>query len=184
MQGIWRMRDKRNFCYSLERVGVHPFEWMYCMQPKADENLEFGKPIKSFAPVKGREDFQIEVSFLESRPHPLEGDAHPDYWTFLFNNTQRYEIKVDKETVIVDALFSADKKINSPQGVTGEWYTEGEPGNEDRMCYYLEGVPGVDGKLSECFALVLMFNPRVGARWPSRFDEGNTYWAEVMDGVR
>jgi hypothetical protein len=50
------------------------------------------------------------------------------------------------------------------------------------MCYSIEDVPGVDGKLGECFALVLMFNPRVGARWPSRFDEGNSYWAEIMEG--
>jgi hypothetical protein len=40
----------------------------------------------------------------------------------------------------------------------------------------------VDGQLTECFALVLMFNPRVGARWPARFEQGNTYWAEIMPG--
>ena len=40
----------------------------------------------------------------------------------------------------------------------------------------------VEGDLSECFALVLMFNPRVGARWPARFEQGNTYWAEVFEG--
>ena len=182
MTGIWRMRDKRKFCYSLERVGVHPYEWMHCIQPKADKNLEFGTVIGSFPPVKGHEDLQIEVSWLEGRPHPLEGDAHPDYWTFLFGNTSRYEIKVDKQVEIVDARFNPDKTIDSPQGVKGEWYTKGPEQNPDTMCYYLEGVPGVEGKLSECFALVLMFNPRVGARWPSRFDEGNTYWAEIMDG--
>ena len=182
LQGIWRMRDKRNFCYSLERVGVHPYEWMHCMQPKADENFEFGKVIKSFVPVKGHADFQIEVSFLEGRPHPLEGDAHPDYWTFLFANTSRYEIKVNGETVIVDAQFNKDNTISSPQGVTGKWRTEGPAGQEDRMCYYMEGIEGVDGRLSECFALVLMFNPRVGARWPARFEQGNSYWAEIIAG--
>ncbi len=182
LQGIWRMRDKRNFCYSLERVGVHPFEWMYCMSPKADKNLEFGKVIKTFAPVKGREDLEIQVGFLEGRPHPLEGDAHPEYWTFLFNNTTRYEIKVDGAVVLVDARFNPDKTITSPQGATGEWRTEGTAGREDRMCYFMTGVPGVDGELSECFALVLMFNPRLGARWPARFEQGNTYWAEIVGG--
>lgn len=182
LQGIWRMRDKRNFCYSLERVGVHPFEWMYCMRPRADKNLEFGTVIKSFAPIKGHEEFQIQVGFLEGRPHPLEGDAHPDYWTFLFRNTTRYEIKVDGEVVIVDARFNQDKTITSPQGVTGAWRTEGTAGKVDRMCYHLNNVPGVDGQLGECFALVLMFNPRVGARWPARFEQGNAYWAEIIAG--
>jgi cytochrome c len=182
MQGIWRMRDKRKFCYSLERLGVHPYEWMHCLQPKADKDLVFGEVTGSFPPVKGRDDFQIEVSWLEGRPHPLEGDAHPEYWTFLFNNTSRYEIKVDGETVIVNAQFNEDKTITSPEGVTGEWYTKGNDGQEDTMCYYMEGVPGVDGQLTECFALVLMFNPRVGARWPARFEQGNTYWAEIMPG--
>ncbi len=182
LQGIWRMRDKRNFCYSLQRVGVHPYEWMHCMPPKADKNLEFGKVIKSFVPVKGHDDFQIEVGFLEGRPHPLEGDAHPDYWTFLFANTSRYEIKVDGETVVIDARFNPDNSISSLQGATGAWRTEGSAGKADRMCYYLEDVPGVDGQLSECFALVLMFNPRVGARWPARFEQGNTYWAEIIGG--
>ncbi|MEC9375989.1 MAG: c-type cytochrome [Pseudomonadota bacterium] len=182
LQGIWRMRDKRNFCYSIERVGVHPFEWMHCIQPKADSNLEFGQFIKSFSPVKGHEEFEIDISFLEGRPHPLEGDAHPDYWTFLFNNTSRYEIKVNKETVIVDARFNEDKTISSPQGISGIWRTEGEGVKKDRMCYYLNDVPGINGRLSECFALVLMFNPRVGARWPARFDQGNSYWAEIIEG--
>ena len=58
----------------------------------------------------------------------------------------------------------------------------GSDGKDDTMCYYLEGVPGVDGKLTECFALVLMFNPRIGARWPARFEQGNTYWAEIIAG--
>jgi len=182
LQGIWRMRDKRNFCYSLERVGVHPYEWMHCTQPKVDKNLEFGEPIKSFTPIKGHEKIQIQVGFLEGRPHPLEGDAHPDYWTFLFNNTTRYEIKVNGETVVVDAQFNQDKTISSPQGSTGLWRTEGTAGKDDRMCYSLNDVPGVDGQLSECFALVLMFNPRLGARWPSRFEQGNSYWAEITEG--
>jgi cytochrome c2 len=182
LTGIWRMRDKRKFCYSLERLGVHPYEWMHCLQPKADKQLQFGKVIGQFAPVKGHEDFQIEVSWLEGRPHPLEGDAHPDYWTFLFGNTTRYEIKVAGETVTVDARFNKDKTITSPQGAKGEWLTKGTDGKEDTMCYFLEGVAGVDGQLGECFALVLMFNPRVGARWPSRFDQGNTYWAEITAG--
>ncbi len=182
LNGVWRMRDKRKFCYSIERVGVHPYEWMHCVQPKATKNLVFGEVMESFVPVKGFDDFKIEVSWLEGRPYPLEGDAHPDYWTFLFGNTSRYEIKVAGETVIVDAQFNKDKTITSPQGAHGEWYTKGSDGKEDTMCYYLNDVPGMDGKLSECFALVLMFNPRVGARWPSRFDEGNTYWAEIVDG--
>lgn len=182
LQGIWRMRDKRSFCYSIERVGVHPYEWMHCLQPKADKELAFGEITGSFAPVKGHEDLQIEVSWLEGRPYPLEGDAHPNYWTFLFNNTTRYEIKVDKETVIVDARFNEDKTIESPQGVAGEWYTKGQADKDDTMCYYMDDVPGVDGRLSECFALVLMFNPRVGARWPARFEQGNTYWAEITPG--
>jgi len=59
--------------------------------------------------------------------------------------------------------------------INGEWFTKGSDGKEDTMCYFFEDVPGFDGKLGECFALVLMFNPRVGARWPSRFEQGNSY---------
>jgi len=182
LNGIWRMRDKRKFCYSIERVGVHPYEWMHCMQPKATKNLVFGEIVESFFPVKGHDKYKIDVSWLEGRPYPLEGDAHPEYWTFLFGNTSRYEIKVDGETVVIDAQFNQDKSITSPQGARGEWFTKGSNGKEDTMCYFLEGVPGVDGKLSECFALVLMFNPRLGARWPSRFEQGNSYWAEITEG--
>jgi hypothetical protein len=29
---------------------------------------------------------------------------------------------------------------------------------------------------------VLMYNPRIGARWPSAFSEGVPYWAEVVAG--
>jgi cytochrome c2 len=182
LNGVWRMRDKRKFCYSIERVGVHPYEWMHCVPPKATKNLAFGEMMESFVPVKGFDEFKIDVSWLEGRPFPLEGDAHPDYWTFLFGNTSRYEIKVAGETVIVDARFNKDKTITSPQGAHGEWFTKGSAGKEDTMCYFLEDVPGVEGQLSECFALVLMFNPRVGARWPSRFEQGNSYWAEIMAG--
>jgi len=182
LNGIWRMRNKRKFCYSIERIGVHPYEWMHCVPPKATKNLVFGEVVESFNPVKGFDDLEIGVSWLEGRPYPLEGDAHPDYWTFLFGNTTRYEIKVDGETVIVDAQFNKDKSITSPQGAHGEWFTKGSDGNEDTMCYHLENVQGVEDQLGECFALVLMFNPRVGARWPSRFDQGNSYWAEIMEG--
>lgn len=182
MKGIWRMSDKRTFCYSLERVGVHPYEWMHCMPPKAAKDIEFGDPAGSFAPVKGKDDFQINYAFLEGRPHPLEGDAHPDYWTFLFSTTTRYEIKVNGKVEIVDAWFNQDKTITSAQGASGTWVTRGEDGRESEMCYSIMGVPGVDGELSECFALVLMFNPRVGARWPSRFDQGVSYWAETVAG--
>lgn len=54
------MHDKRNFCYALERVGVHPCEGLHCIQPKADRDFEFGNALGSFALVKGHEDFQIE----------------------------------------------------------------------------------------------------------------------------
>lgn len=182
LQGIWRVRDRRNFCYSLERVGVHPYEWMHCLRPKLTGDRVYGEVVDSFVPVKGHEDFKIDVSFLKGRPHPLEGDAHPDYWTFLFNNTTRYEIKVGGDVVTVDARFNEDNSITSPQGATGRWRTEGNAGKDDRMCYFMIDVPGVSGELSECFALVLMFNPRLGARWPSRFEQGNTYWAEIVGG--
>lgn len=182
LKGIWRMRDKRNFCYALERVGVHPYEWMHCIQPKAEKDLRFGEIAGSFKPVKGRDNIEIQYGFLQGRPHPLEGDAHPDYWTFLFSTTTRYEIKVNGKVQIIDAWFNKDKTITSAQGATGSWFTRGEDGNDTEMCYSMSGVPGVAGELSECFALVLMFNPRVGARWPSRFNEGNTYWAETVAG--
>jgi cytochrome c len=182
LTGIWRMRDKRTFCYALERAGVHPYEWMHCLQPKVDKRIAFGETAGSFAPVKGKDDFQIEYRFLEGRPHPLEGDAHPDYWTFLFSTTTRYEIKVDGKVEVVDAWFNPDKTITSAQGASGTWLTQGEDGRETEMCYSITGVAGVDGELSECFALVLMFNPRVGARWPSRFDQGIAYWAETVAG--
>ncbi len=182
LTGIWRMRDKRKFCFAIERIAVHPYEFMHCMQPKVPKNMQFGQAVEPLTLVKGFDDYKIDMMFLKGRPHPLEGDAHPDYWTFLFNNTMRYEIRVNKKKVIVDARFNRDNTIASLQGVTGKWRTEGDVNNPDKMCYVLNGVPGVEGQLSECFALVLMFNPRVGARWPARFEQGNTYWAEVTEG--
>ncbi|MGK0500834.1 MAG: cytochrome c2 [Oceanicoccus sp.] len=182
LQGIWRMRDKRNFCFAIQRIAVHPYEFMHCMRPKVPKDIQFGQEVEPIKPVKGFDDFTIGMGFLEGRPHPLEGDAHPDYWTFLFANTMRYEIKVNKKKEIVDVFFQRDNTITSAQGATGEWRTEGDAGKADKLCYRLSGVPGIDGDLSECFALVLMFNPRVGARWPARFEQGNTYWAEVTEG--
>jgi cytochrome c len=179
LKGIWRMRDKRTFCYAIQGVAVAPHEWVECVKPKADEPLEFGPVLRSVEIVNG---IDAEMSFLEGRPHPLEGDAHPDYWVFLFNNSTRYEIKVDGNVQIVEARFNEDKTITSPQGVTGQWRTAGSAGKDEKMCYSLSGVPGVEGELSECFALVLMFNPRVGARWPARFEQGNSYWAEITAG--
>jgi len=181
LTGIWRLRDKRNFCFAMQRMALHPVEWLHCIQPKMPKNFEFGKTVQTLSPVKDY-DFSVDVSFIEGRPHPLEGDAHPDYWTFLFNNTMRYEIKVDGEVVIVNARFQTDGTIDSPEGVTGSWRTTGSAGKDDTMCYSFSGVAGVDENLDECFALVVMFNPRVGARWPSRFEQGNTYWAEVFEG--
>ncbi len=182
LTGIWRMRDKRNFCFAIQRIAVHPYEFLHCVQPKVPKGLVYGEVAASIAPVKGFEEFQVEMAFIEDRPHPLEGDAHPNYWTFLFSNTMRYDIKVDGEVVVVNAHFKPDKTIDSPEGVTGIWRTEGENGKQDRLCYNFSGVEGVSGDLTECFALVLMFNPRVGARWPARFSEGPTYWAEVFVG--
>ena len=115
-------------------------------------------------------------------PTPLEGDAHPDYWTFLFNNTSRYEIKVDGETIVVDAHFKEDKTIDSPQGVTGEWRTEGSAGKDDTMCYYMEGIPRRRRAAQRMFRAGADVQPRVGARWPSRFEQGNAYWAEIVAG--
>jgi len=181
MKGIWRMLDKRNFCFSVQRIGVHPYEFMHCLNPNTFKEVNFER-VDTITPVKGFDDFTIDMSFLKNRPHPLAGDAHPDYWNFLFANTMRYEIKVGKNREIIDARFDPDGTINSPQGAYGNWRTEGEGGRKDKMCYNLNSVPGIEGELTECFALVLMFNPRVGARWPSRFDQGNSYWCDVTEG--
>jgi len=37
-------------------------------------------------------------------------------------------------------------------------------------------------RLSECFALRLMYNPRIGAQWVSAFKEGVPYHAIVVQG--
>jgi hypothetical protein len=173
------MRDKRTFCYAIEGIAVKPYEWVECLSPKLETAPAFGPVASTNEPSRG---FAVKVSFLQDRPHPLEGDAHPDYWVFLFNNTTRYEIKVDDEVQIVDARFNEDRTITSPQGVTGSWLTEGTAGKDEQMCYELIGVPGTRADLTECFPLVLMFNPRLGARWPSRFDQGHAYWAEIVAG--
>lgn len=180
LKGFWRMRDKRTFCYGIQGIAVPPYEWIECFKPKADKNFSFGKILRSTEMVRNGK--PVAVSFLQGRPHPLEGDAHPDYWTFLFNNITRYKIKVNGKTEIVDARFNQDSTISSPQGVSGKWAAQGAAGKDQKMCYHLSGVPGIEGELSECFALVLMFNPRVGARWPAVFDQGNTYWAEIVAG--
>ena len=124
------------------------------------------------------------AAFLQGRPHPLVGDAHPGYWENLYANTMRYEIDAGRGRIeVVDMYFNRDGSVTDGGGtVSGAWWIEGAEGQGQNMCYAVTGVNGIERELTQCFALAAMYDPRIGARWPGAFKEGVAYWAEVVEG--
>lgn len=180
IKGFWHVDRSNQFCYALYGIPSSLSQLIECFPIEAMSIPRFREELWRTEPVKG---YTLIGGIVAGRPTADEGaDAHPGYWDNLFKNTIRYEITPPGgEKQVIDLWFNADKSVTSNTSAQGTWVVQGEEGKEE-MCYSIQGVRGVNGPLSECFKLVLMYNPRIGARWPSKFKEGQPYWAEVVAG--
>ena len=109
-----------------------------------------------------------------------ETDAEPGYWTNLFSATIRYTVQIP-EPFDVDTYFDRGGELKSDLDYTGSWWVEGDEGTQ-MFCYLMTSSIREPSQLSECFPLVLMNNPRIGAKWPGFFKEGIMYEAIVVEG--
>jgi hypothetical protein len=107
-------------------------------------------------------------------------DAEPDYWTNLFSSTIRYTVQI-AEPFDVDVYFDRDGELKSDIEYSGSWWVEGGEGRQ-MFCYLMTSEIREPAQLSECFPLMLMNNPRIGAKWPAAFNEGIMYEAVVVEG--
>lgn len=177
IKGFWHVDERDSFCYALYGLPVKPLQFVECFPIVAMSIPRFREELWKSEPLPG---IQLTGGIVAGRP--LGSDADAGYWKNLFENTMRYEIVVDGEKRVIDAWFNQDKTITSNvAGVTGTWVIEGGQA-EEAMCYALTGIDGVEGELAECFPLRLMYDPRIGARWPSKFKNGMAYWCEVVAG--
>ena len=117
------------------------------------------------------------ISFAQTTE---QTDAEPDYWNNLFSSTIRYTVKID-QPFDVDVYFNRDGQLKSDLEYTGSWWVEGDEGSQ-MFCYLMTSNVREPPELSECFPLVLMNNPRIGARWPAFFKQGIMYEAVVVEG--
>ena len=109
-----------------------------------------------------------------------ETDAEPGYWTNLFTATIRYTVQIP-EPFDVDTYFDRGGELKSDLDYSGSWWVEGDEGSQ-MFCYLMTSNMREPAQLSECFPLVLMNNPRIGAKWPGFFKEGIMYEAIVVEG--
>ena len=124
--------------------------------------------------------FSLMGSYISPAQTVEETDAEPDYWTNLFSSTIRYTVQVS-EPFDVDVYFDRDGQLKSDLEYTGSWWVEGAEGSQ-MFCYLMTSNVREPSELSECFPLVLMNNPRIGARWPAFFKQGIMYEAVVVEG--
>jgi hypothetical protein len=108
-------------------------------------------------------------------------DAEPDYWTNLFSSTIRYTVQIEPDAFDIDVFFDRDGQLQSNTEYHGKWWVEGDEGSE-MFCYTMISKIRQPSQLSECFLLLLMNNPRIGAKWPAAFKEGIMYEAVVIEG--
>lgn len=108
-------------------------------------------------------------------------DAEPDYWTNLFSSTIRYTVQIEPNAFDIDVFFDRDGQLQSNTEYHGKWWVEGDEGSE-MFCYTMISNIRQPSQLSECFLLLLMNNPRIGAKWPAAFKEGIMYEAVVIEG--
>jgi hypothetical protein len=108
-------------------------------------------------------------------------DAEPDYWTNLYNATIRYTVMQEEEPFDVDLYFGRNGILTSNIEYQGKWWVKGKEGSQ-LFCYEINSDLRDPGFLSECFPLILMNNPRIGATWFARFDQGIMYEAIVVAG--
>ena len=108
-------------------------------------------------------------------------DAEPDYWTNLYNATIRYTVMQEEDPFDVDLYFGRNGILTSNIEYQGKWWVKGEEGSQ-LFCYQITSDLRDPALLSECFPLILMNNPRIGARWLAQFDQGVMYDAIVVAG--
>ena len=106
-------------------------------------------------------------------------DAEPDYWTNLYNATIRYTV-MQEDPFDLDLYFGRNGILTSNIEYQGKW-VKGEEGSQ-LFCYEITSDLRDPELLSECFPLILMNNPRIGAKWLARFDQGIMYEAIVVGG--
>ena len=108
-------------------------------------------------------------------------DAEPDYWTNLYNATIRYTVMKEEDPFDLDLYFGRNGILTSNIEYEGKWWVKGEEGSQ-LFCYQITSDLRDPALLSECFPLILMNNPRIGAKWFARFDQGVMYEAIVVAG--
>ena len=189
LTGFWHITERDFFCYALKGLPVSVGTMVECFPVAAMAIPRFAEELWTSNP-HGK--VKLHGGMVPGRPDWVGGelaetqgqDAHPGYWENLYANTMRYEITVAEGQVEeIDLYFDEGGRVASKSGrVSGKWLVKGEEGGEQEMCYEISGVSGAAAVLRECFKLELMFNPRIGARWPSKFEDGTAYWAEVVEG--
>lgn len=176
IKGFWHADERDMFCYALYNLPVAPTQFVECFPIVAMSIPRFREELWTSEPVKG---VKLTGGIIEGRPLGTEADA--GYWKNLYENTMRYEVVVAGEKQVIDMWFNADKSVKTNSAAAGTWEIV-KGGGEEAMCYSVKNVKGLDGELAECFPLRLMYNPRIGARWPSKFKNGMDYWCTVVAG--
>ena len=125
--------------------------------------------------------FSLLFSSIISTQLTEETDAEPDYWTNLFSSTIRYTVQIEPNAFDIDVFFDRDGELKSNTEYKGKWWVDGAEGSQ-MFCYIMSSKIREPSQLSECFPLVLMNNPRIGAKWPAAFKEGIMYEAVVVKG--
>ena len=123
----------------------------------------------------------IISSFTLNAQQITNTDAEPDYWTNLYNATIRYTVMQEENSFDLDLYFGRNGSLKSNLEYQGKWWVKGEEGSQ-LFCYEINSDLRDPSFLSECFPLVLMNNPRIGARWFAKFDQDVMYEAIVVAG--
>ena len=123
----------------------------------------------------------IISSFTLNAQQITNTDAEPDYWTNLYNATIRYTVMQEENSFDLDLYFGRNGSLKSNLEYQGKWWVKGEEGSQ-LFCYEINSDLREPSFLSECFPLVLMNNPRIGARWFAKFDQDVMYEAIVVAG--
>ena len=123
----------------------------------------------------------IIFSFTLNAQQITNTDAEPDYWTNLYNATIRYTVMQEENSFDLDLYFGRNGSLKSNLEYQGKWWVKGEEGSQ-LFCYEINSDLRDPSFLSECFPLVLMNNPRIGATWFAKFDQDVMYEAIVVAG--
>lgn len=176
IKGFWHADERDQFCYALYNIPSTTTQLIECFPIVAMSIPRFREELWTSEPIKG---VKLTGGIVEGRPLGAEADA--GYWKNLYENTMRYEVVVAGEKRVIDMWFNPDKTVKTNTSAAGTWEIITGKGDE-AMCYSVTNVQGLDGELAECFPLRLMYNPRIGARWPSKFKNGMDYWCTVVAG--